>query len=172
MNPLFVAVPLWRAAFVLFVATFAVACAQTARPHDPAATPPPNDASEQVVRSADGRAAAQLVVSSGHMKPGDKVTVHIANRGQVSLNHGRPVVVERWNGSAWEETEESRTTAWTMELLQIEAGRSGVEQPWPFQSERRPVPGWYRFTKDLYTADGSRDPERLIVRARVEVAMP
>jgi hypothetical protein len=151
-------------------ALFGSACAQPASPRASTSAPPPTDASEQTVRSSDGRAAAQLVGSSGRIGPGERVTVHVANRGQVALNHGRPMVVERWNGSAWEETAESRNTAWTMELLQIEPGRSGVEQTWPFHADHRPVPGWYRLTKDLYTADGARDPERLFVRARVEVA--
>lgn len=124
------------------------------------------------MRSADGRAAAELIVSAAQIRPGESVKVQIANRGKTTLSHGRPVVVERWTGSAWEETPESRNSAWTMELLYVEPGRSGVEQTWPFQPEHRPSPGWYRLSKDLYAANGGGTPERLVARARVEVVSP
>lgn len=148
------------------------ACAQSTAPRSAAAPAPPTEASEETVRSADGRAAAALIVSAARIRPGESVKVQIANRGQVALNYGRPVIVERWTGSAWEETPESRNTAWTMELLQVEPGRSGVEQTWPFQPEHRPPAGWYRFSKDLYAGNGGSNPERLIVRTRVEVVGP
>lgn len=172
MNRLPVRVPSLLVALAATALFLGSACAQPAAPRASASAAPAADASEQTVRSSDGRAAAELVVSIARIRPGDQVKVQIANRGQVALNHGRPVVVERWNGSAWEETAESRNTAWTMELLQVEPGRSGVEQAWPFQPEHRPAPGWYRLTKDLYSADGSRDPEGFVVRARIEVAEP
>ncbi len=147
------------------------ACAQSVTPRS-AVSAPPTDAAEKTVSSADGRAAAALLVSSDQIRPGESVKVQVANHGLVAINYGRPVTVERWTGSAWQETRESRDTAWTMELLQVEPGRSGVEQPWPFQSGQRPTPGWYRFSKELYPANGGQGSEPFVIRARVEVVVP
>lgn len=153
-------------------ATFALlagsACAQSSK----SATPPPEDPSEATVRSADERAAAALTVSAAQIRPGETVNVQVANRGEVAVNHGRPLVVEHWTGTAWEETTDSRNTAWTMELLHVEPGRSGLEQPWPFQSGQKPPPGWYRFTKDLHPSESGSAPKPLVVRTRVEVVQP
>jgi hypothetical protein len=147
------------------------ACAQSVAPRS-AVPAPPAEAGEKTVRSADGRATATLLVSSDQIQPGERVQVQVANRGLVAINYGRPVTVERWTGSAWEETAESRDTAWTMELLQVEPGRSGVEQPWPFQPGRRMTPGWYRFSKVLFFDSGGQASGQLVVRARVEVVAP
>jgi hypothetical protein len=134
--------------------------------------PPPVDASEGVVEAGteDGQAAAELVADPEETSPDGEVILRIENRGEVDINYGRPITVERWDGDEWVETDESRESVWTMELLHLPAGESGVDQPWPFIEGHEPEPGWYRFTKQIYVEGESGESTELIVRARVRVA--
>ena len=74
---------------VAFVVLFGGACAQPASPPASNASAPPTDSSEQTVRSSDGRAAAQLIVSATRIRPHDRVKVYIENQGEVALNVSR-----------------------------------------------------------------------------------
>jgi hypothetical protein len=130
--------------------------------------PPPVDESEGVVEADGGRVAVELAVEPDQLDPDGRVVLRVVNHGEQPLSYGRPITAERWHEDRWEETAESRETAWTMELLMLDPGKTGVEQAWPFFKDQRPEPGWYRFTKLIQSAD-SGDMIRLTVRARVLV---
>ena len=130
--------------------------------------PPPADGSEGIVEAAQGRASGELVAEPDEIAPDGRVVLRVVNHGERMLSYGRPITVERWQKEQWEETEESRNTAWTMELLLLAPGKAGVEQTWPFLADQRPEPGWYRFTKVLQS-EGGDDVVRLTVRTRILV---
>ncbi len=132
-------------------------------------SPPEPDASEGVVEAEDEPIAAELRAEPGEIDSSDRIEVRVVNHGERTLNYGRPVRVERWDGEAWRETEESLNAAWTMELLILAPGETGVAQPWPFLAQQNAEPGWYRFTKEVYAETSSGDATRLLVRARVRV---
>jgi hypothetical protein len=115
-----------------------------------------------------GQAAAELVATPREIGPDGTVILQVMNRGDVPLTYGRPIQVERWDGTSWVETEESRESAWTMELLIVQPGAPGVEQRWPFLETSRPDPGWYRFTKRVQPDTGA-GPTPVAVRTRVQV---
>ncbi len=131
--------------------------------------PPEPDASEGVVKADDEPIAAELVAEPKATDPSGPITLRVANRGERPINYGRPIRVERWDGETWRETEESLDAAWTMELLIVQPGETGVAQPWPFLRDHEAGPGWYRFTKELYAETASGDATRLRVRARARV---
>jgi len=139
-------------------------------PSDPQGAPP-LDASEGVVavQTSRGRAAAELLAGPAEIAPGGQVIVRVANRGDLQLAYGRPIRVERWDGSAWIETEDSRQAAWTMELILLGPQQVGVEQRWPFSSGQTPRSGWYRFTKHVHVEGTTNEAERFTVMARVRV---
>ena len=132
--------------------------------------PPPPDASEGVVEADDEPIAAELRAEPEEIAPSGRIEVRVVNHGERTLNFGRPVRVERWDGEAWRETEESLNAAWTMELLILAPGETGVAQPWPFLAVQNAEPGWYRFTKEVYAETSSGNATRMVIRARVEVA--
>lgn len=144
---------------------------QTSPERSSASDSPSPDSFEGVVETGE-EAAAELVATPKAIGPGGSVTLQIENHGQVGLHYGRPITVEHWDGAEWIETEGSRNVGWTMELLYIPAGETGVEQIWPFFPGEYPEPGWYRFTKLLHAEATSGDSPRLILRARVEVETP
>jgi hypothetical protein len=123
---------------------------------------------EGVVEVDGGRVAAELAVEPDRIDPDGRVVLRVVNHGERALSYGRPITAERWRENRWEETGESRETAWTMELLILDPGKTGVEQTWPFFPDQHPEPGWYRFTK-LIQSEDSGDMIRLTVRARVAV---
>jgi hypothetical protein len=131
--------------------------------------PPPPDASEGVVDADNGPIAAELIAEPEEIDASGRVALRVANRGERTLNYGRPIRVERWDGNTWRETEESLNAAWTMELLIVQPGETGVPQPWPFLPDQEAGPGWYRFTKELYAETSSGDATRLLIRTRVRV---
>lgn len=165
-----------RRLFILLAAALALAACgglADAPPIAPAdEEPPPVDASEGVVEAEteDGQAAAELVADPEETPPGGEVSLRVENRGETALNYGRPITVERWDGEEWVETDESRESAWTMELLHVSAGEGGVDQPWPFTEGHEPEPGWYRFTKQIHVEHESGESTELLVRARVLVS--
>jgi hypothetical protein len=118
--------------------------------------------------AADGVAAAELTAEPTTVAPGEPVELTVVNHGEVDLGYGRPITVERWDGEAWVETDESREAMWTMELLMLPAGQTGEAQTWPFAEDRTPEEGWYRFTKSVRAEAADGDTE-LTVRARVRV---
>jgi hypothetical protein len=138
---------------------------------DDAPAAPPTDESEGVVEleTEAGIAAAELVAEPDQISPDGSAVIRVENRGDVDLGYGRPVTVERWDGEAWVETDESREAVWTMELLLVGPAESGVDQPWPFMEDQDVEPGWYRFTKRIHVEDETGDAGELIVRARVLV---
>ena len=156
----------------IFLPALLTACGQVGvtSPTDTSTTPPRDDSQGVVaVAASRGRAAAELVAQPTEIEPGDRTVVRVANRGDLRLGYGRPLKVERWNGREWIETDESRQTAWTMELILLEPDQIGVEQPWPFRDGQRPQAGWYRFTKQIHVEDTANTPERLTVTGRVRV---
>ncbi len=98
-----------------------------------------------------------------------EVTLRLRNLGEESAQYGRPVVVERWNGSLWVETEASSQMMWTMELRALGPGETGEAQRWPFFPKAPPEPGWYRFTKIVHLGNRADATVTRMVRARVEV---
>ena len=137
-----------------------------------AGTPPAPDVSEGIVERADGRVAAELETEPETIEADEQVTLRVTNRGETGLSYGRPITVERWDGENWVETEESRNAMWTLELLYVEPGETGVEQTWPFRSDHRPETGWYRLSKELHAdedVDVDGEPARLMIRSRARV---
>jgi hypothetical protein len=130
---------------------------------------PPPGAGEGVVEALDGRVAVELRAAPNEIRADQQVTLRVVNQGDVGLSYGRPVTVERWEGSAWVETQESRDAAWTMELLFVLPGREGVEQRWPFSVRHRPNPGWYRFSKQVRAEGVNDDQGPIVLHARVRV---
>lgn len=148
------------------------ACANVGRQAPQASTgsgaaPPPAE-DEGLVTVEGGRVAAELIATPAAIRAGDRLVLRVVNRGELGISFGRPLTVERWEGSAWVETPESRDAAWTMELLYVAPGGIGVEQPWPFLPDHQPDPGWYRFTKVV--RPGVPNADQLTLRARVEVS--
>lgn len=164
----------WRPQLILAVLAaplLVLACgglSSPVAPGDDTGGAPPQHQSEGVVTvdTAGGAAAARLVADPAVIAPTGSVVLRVENRGDLRLLYGRPIVVERWDGSEWIETEESRNAAWTMELIILQPHQSGVQQRWPFREGSVPRPGWYRFTKRVQTDSG--DPN-FVVRARVRV---
>lgn len=155
---------------------FLIALTLTACNLNNASTPevtdlPPADPSEGLVQAEDGVVTAELVANPAGIAPDGRVKVRVVNRGTRALSYGRPITVEKWNGEAWVETEESRNAMWTMELLHVEPEKIGVEQAWPFLPDQRPESGWYRMTKHVSaeSPDPDQDPVMLTIRTRVEV---
>jgi hypothetical protein len=138
-------------------------------PGDDSGAPPSQSEGPTIIETSRGRAAAELVAEPSEIAPGSRVILRVENRGEVGLAYGRPILVEQWDGGEWVETDESRQTAWTLELILVRPQQSGVEQRWPFVASYTPRPGWYRFTKQIQTEDTNREPERFVVRARVRV---
>jgi hypothetical protein len=137
------------------------------RPDAPGEAPPEDPAAGVVEQDTDaGRAAAELTAEPDTVAPGEPVDLVLVNHGEVELGYGRPVTVERWDGEAWAETDESREAAWTMELLLLAPGQAGEAQTWPFSDT--PEEGWYRLTKTA-RAEGAGDDVELGVRALVQV---
>jgi hypothetical protein len=149
------------------------ACGRQMSP-TPGASGPPVHESEGLVtlESPAGPASAELVAEPAEFAPDATVVLRLHNRGETALSYGRPIQVERWDGEAWVETEESRQAAWTMELLIVQGGQPGVEQTWPFQPTTRPEPGWYRFTKRVQAEPPGDEARQVAVRARVRVRDP
>ncbi|MCC5835131.1 MAG: hypothetical protein JJU20_10390 [Opitutales bacterium] len=143
----------------------AVACGERAGELDG----PPVHASEGVVEALDGRAAGELWVDREQMTVGEQLVVQVRNRGELALGFGRPVMVERWDGEGWVETEASRRSAWTMDYLYAFPGEEGIEQVWPFGGTEVSEPGWYRFTKRVNAEDLDGESTQLELRARVRV---
>lgn len=137
----------------------------------PTVTPPLADDSEGRVEAEDGKVAAELIATPILIPPDGRVQVSVVNRGDKALNFGRPITVERWDGAAWVETEESRNAAWTMELFDLEPGTTGEEQTWPFHPDQRPEPGWHRISKHVSAEPPGpgQDSISLTIRTRVEV---
>jgi hypothetical protein len=163
---------LWkRAALLAILAPALMAGCGGARLTAPSDAGPPLDESEglMVVETSSGRAAAELVAQPAEIAPGDPVVLRVANRGNLRLGYGRPITVERWDGREWIETEDSRDTAWTLELLLLTPNQTGAQQMWPFRDGDDSRSGWYRFTKHLQTEDQTGEAERFAVRARVRV---
>lgn len=136
----------------------------------PAAEEPPADDTDGVVEQGtdEGSAAAELVVEPASIPPDGEASVTVVNHGDVTLGYGRPISVERWDGDQWVRWEPADEVAWTMELLMLEAGQTGVEQTFPF-AEEAPDPGWYRLTKQIVPETTGEDPGEIIVTARVLV---
>lgn len=132
---------------------------------------PLSDPSEGVVKADDGAVAAELIATPVEITEEGRVQVRVVNRGTRAVSFGRPVTVEKWNGEAWLETEESCNSMWTMDLLYVESGDTGVEQPWPFLPDQRPDAGWYRMTKQVSAEAPGPDQDHvsLTIRTRVEV---
>jgi len=128
---------------------------------------PPIDDSEGVV--SKGNAAAELLVKPETLLPDGEVIIQVANRGETALEYGRPFSVEKWTEEGWRETEASQNSFWTMELLHLEPGETGVEQKWPFPDET-PAPARYRISKLVHSQTDSREP--LVIRAQIEVKAP
>jgi hypothetical protein len=158
--------------FLIVAAAGLAACGARAPGIDEGSPPPPADESEGLVEvdTDEGLAAAELTAQPDEVEPGEAVSVRVENRGELTVSFGRPIVVERWDGQDWTETDESREAAWTMELLLLDPGQPGVEQIWPFLDDHTPEPGWYRFTKRLHAETAEGDPAELVIRARVRVA--
>ncbi|MFQ3670545.1 MAG: DUF6087 family protein [Verrucomicrobiia bacterium] len=131
--------------------------------------PPPAEEAKGIVTVSGTPVAAELKADPEEIAPQQAVTLRVINHGEVALNFGRPITVERWDGTAWVETEASRNTAWTMDLLYVQPEAKGPEQQWPFYQGPQPGPGWYRFTKDVQAEGTDGVPERLTLRARVHV---
>jgi hypothetical protein len=151
------------------------ACGEEERPaapgidEGPAAEAPPEDPSEAVVEAEadEGTVAAELTVGPERISPGEQTTANVVNHGEVPIGYGRPIGVERWDGEAWVHWPPADEAAWTMELLLLGPGETGVDEAFPFTDER-PEPGWYRLTKDVH-AESTGDPPQLTIRARVLV---
>lgn len=144
-------------------------CAGTERDGVESEEPPGEDPAAEVFEAMDGRAVAQWRVEPKRFDGDGQVVLQVVNRGELPLNYGRPILVEGWDGSAWSETEGSRQSMWTMDLLQVGPGEAGIEQTWPFRREADPEPGWYRFTKQVYAESDGGETEQMLLRGRVEV---
>ncbi len=163
-----------RTAHALVFALLVVlaACAEPSPPAiDAPDDGPPADASEDVVEEETdaGTVAAELTADPTTVDPGEPVEIVVVNHGEVQLGYGRPITVERWDGAEWVETDGSRESVWTMELLMLPPGRTGVVQTWPFSEDDAPAAGWYRFTKSVHAESGEERSAELVIRARVRV---
>jgi hypothetical protein len=133
--------------------------------------PPPADPAEGLVQSDDESVAAELIATPAVISPDERTQVRVLNRGSEPLGFGRPFTIEKWDGEAWVETEDSLNSMWTMDMLYVEPGAAGVEQAWPFLPDHRPEAGWYRFTKHVSAEPSTpgQNPVSLTLRSRVEV---
>jgi hypothetical protein len=147
-------------------------CGRVVSPTPGASAPPVHESEGVVTLESPEEASVELVAAPAEIAPAGRVVLRLHNRGETALSYGRPVQVERWDGEAWVETEESRQAAWTMELLIVQGGQPGVEQEWPFQPTTRAEPGWYRFTKQVQAEPPGDEPRQTAVRARIRVRDP
>lgn len=129
------------------------------------------DSGDRIVEEATpwGRAAIELVVESLSIGPGEKLSFHLLNRGNVELLTGLPYTVERWDGGTWEELPLPENTVWPMVGLLLRPTGETKPQSWPWDE---PIaPGRYRIVKSA-TAESKQSSTQditLVARAVFEV---
>lgn len=150
-----------RSFLFLAMAVLLSACQGTFGPSEP---PPVSQPGE----SGAAESGIALLAEPQTIDRQGSVTLRVDNQSDVMAEYGRPITVERWNGDAWQETEASRQSMWTMDLLMVQAGETGVEQTWPFGARRTPQPGWYRLSKQVQTRpESNAGAVRISARVRV-----
>jgi hypothetical protein len=169
--------PLLLATLLAILLAGVVACGDAPGPGD--ATDPSPEPDQDAPQETDeegvveietdaGTAAAELVVEPVTISGGEQAIVRVENHGELPLGYGRPIEVERWEGEGWARWEPADEVMWTMEMLLVEPGGSGEEQPFPF-TEQDPEPGLYRLTKIAFAEVEDADAPQLTIRARIEV---
>lgn len=111
----------------------------------------------------------RLVASPPEIEAGEQLNLQVENHASQVVQYGRPITVERWTGLRWVETDASRDTMWTMELLSLQPGESGVEQHWPFFEDDRPEPGRYRLRKRVHVPGEEGDAGKMELEVEVRV---
>ena len=85
-----------------------------------------------------------------------KLTFTLINGTDETINYGTPILLEKKKNNKWYEVPFSDKTGFTMELLFLNPG-SEDETAYALETWNRLSSGTYRFVKEFYVGENSRD---------------